>query len=97
MMYEGKIRFSNSGSKKDLEVLSQALIASDLLLSQQYRSQIESLLVDSINMDTVSEIVQLADFCNASQIKEACMEFISLNVAPLLENRYVYPLLPDLF
>ncbi|CAG7823677.1 unnamed protein product [Allacma fusca] len=89
LLYEGKVFYENTGTRKDLEVLSQALIATDLLLSQQYRSEIEFLLADCINLETVSEIIQLADVCNAPQIKESCMEFIVLNMAPLLENRYL--------
>jgi len=42
-----------------------------------------------VTIRNVAEIASFADNYHAEQLKNACLQFICLNLAPLLEGRYV--------
>lgn len=63
------------------------LIVSDQLFISRLREMCEISLSNLITLKNCTEICQFAHTYNASQLKQCCMEYISLNIASILENR----------
>lgn len=63
---------------------------SDNLFMQRLRTLIEAALADILTLKNVVSMLYLADRCNAEQLKETCMQFICINLALVLETRYIF-------
>ena len=47
-------------------------------------------LLITVTIRNVGDITSFADNYHADQLKNACLQFICLNLAPLLEGRYLH-------
>ena len=83
LIYRGEYSLGSYGAKKDLEILTSALVTSDLLLAPEFLSHFEYLITDYVNQENVSELLNLSCMCNSRQLTEACIEFICLNLSPV--------------
>lgn len=63
------------------------MIVADQLFIGRLREMCEVALANLINLKNCTELCQFAHTYNACQLKQCCMEFISLNLCSVLENR----------
>lgn len=63
------------------------LIVSDQLFISRLREMCEIALSNLITLKNCTELCQFAHTYNANQLKQCCMEYISLNLSSILENR----------
>ena len=54
-----------------------------------YAYRLQHLIFITVTIRNVADITSFADNYHAEQLKSACLQFICLNLAPLLEGRYV--------
>lgn len=70
-----------------IDFICSMLVVSDQLFISRLREMCEISLSNLITLKNCTEICQFAHTYNASQLKQCCMEYISLNIASILENR----------
>ncbi|CAH2042576.1 unnamed protein product, partial [Iphiclides podalirius] len=70
-----------------IDFICSMLIVADQLFISRLREMCEMTLAGLITLKNCSELCQFAHTYNASQLKQCCMEYISLNIANILENR----------
>lgn len=69
------------------DMAAEALSTSDYFFINGLKTRTELVFYEIMNYKNVTKILTIANYLNAEQLKEACCHFISLNVAPLLENK----------
>ncbi|XP_048483944.1 inhibitor of Bruton tyrosine kinase [Plutella xylostella] len=74
-------------SSESLDYICSVLIVADQLFISRLREMCESALANMITLKNCAELCQFAHTYNATQLKQYCMEFISLNIGSILENR----------
>lgn len=83
----------NSGSsvksknEKEIEILFNLYVLSDQLLIERLKNLCEVKLANLVNLKNVTEIFEFSNEYEADQLKEFCMEFISLNLVTLIESK----------
>lgn len=70
-----------------IDFICSMLIVSDQLFIGRLREMCEIALANLITLKNCTELCQFAHTYNAAQLKQCCMEFISLNIGSILENR----------
>ncbi|XP_046969920.1 inhibitor of Bruton tyrosine kinase [Vanessa cardui] len=70
-----------------IDFICSMLIVSDQLFIGRLREMCEIALANLISLKNCTELCQFAHTYNATQLKQCCMEYISLNVNSILENR----------
>ncbi|XP_060805513.1 inhibitor of Bruton tyrosine kinase [Amyelois transitella] len=70
-----------------IDFICSMLIVADQLFISRLREMCEIALSNLINLKNCAELCQFAHTYNATQLKQCCMEFISLNLCSILENR----------
>lgn len=78
-----------SKSEKEIELLFNLYVLGDQLLTDRLKNLCEFKLANLVNLKNVAEIFEFSDEYEAKQLKDFCMEFISLNLATLLESKYL--------
>ncbi|XP_054716016.1 inhibitor of Bruton tyrosine kinase-like isoform X2 [Uloborus diversus] len=83
--------YSDKASKilasEDPEFICHVLMISDQLLINRLKELSEMALVELITLKNATELLELASVYNATQLKQSCMQFISLNLAAIIEAR----------
>ncbi|RUS75693.1 hypothetical protein EGW08_016535 [Elysia chlorotica] len=79
--------------KEDL--LCNLLIVSDQLLVTRLKEMCEVALANILSFKNAGELLEFSSVYQAHQLKAACQQFISLNLAAMLENRYLDVLSED--
>ncbi|XP_045501851.1 inhibitor of Bruton tyrosine kinase [Colias croceus] len=79
-----------------IDFICSMLIVSDQLFIGRLREMCEVALANLITLKNCAELCQFAHTYNATQLKQCCMEYISLNLANILENRALDPLEEEL-
>ncbi|XP_048239918.1 inhibitor of Bruton tyrosine kinase-like [Haliotis rufescens] len=72
-----------------VELLCNVLVVADQLLAVRLKEMCEVSLANLITFRNVGEILEFASMYNATQLRATCQQFISLNLAALLEGRYL--------
>lgn len=70
-----------------IDFICSMLIVSDQLFIGRLREMCEIALANLISLKNCTELCQFAHTYNATQLKQCCMEYISLNICSILENR----------
>ncbi|KAL4702492.1 hypothetical protein ACJJTC_014635 [Scirpophaga incertulas] len=70
-----------------IDFICSMLIVADQLFVTRLREMCEIYLAKLITLKNCAELCQLAHTYNATQLKQYCMEFISLNLSNVLENK----------
>lgn len=70
-----------------IDFICNLMIVADQLFIGRLREMCEVALANLINLKNCTELCQFAHTYNACQLKQCCMEFISLNLCSVLENR----------
>ncbi|CAH2234229.1 jg16678 [Pararge aegeria aegeria] len=74
-------------SSDSIDFICSMLIVSDQLFISRLREMCEIALANLISLKNCTELCQFAHTYNAAQLKQCCMEFISLNISSILESR----------
>ncbi|XP_013381620.1 inhibitor of Bruton tyrosine kinase-like [Lingula anatina] len=69
------------------ELLCNILVVADQLLITRLRQMCEVALAQLISLKNAAELLEFASVYNASQLKLTCQQFITLNIAAILEAR----------
>lgn len=72
----------------DVDTLTEVLFMTDQFLQDRLSTMAAEAMIRHICMRNVVEILMLSSSSNAYHLKEACMEYISINLPFMLENRY---------
>lgn len=75
-----------------IDFLCSMLIVADQLFIGRLREMCEVALANLITLKNCSELCQFAHTYNAVQLKQCCMEYISLNLCSILESKSLDPL-----
>ncbi|XP_026320553.1 inhibitor of Bruton tyrosine kinase isoform X3 [Hyposmocoma kahamanoa] len=75
-----------------IDFLCSMLIVADQLFIGRLREMCEVALANLITLRNCSELCQFAHTYNAVQLKQCCMEYISLNLCSILESKSLDPL-----
>lgn len=78
----------------DIDFICQLLIVADQLFITRLREMCEAVLAKHITIKNVATFLQFATVYNATKLHMCCVKYVCLNLAPLLENRYL-EVLPD--
>ncbi|XP_022116744.2 inhibitor of Bruton tyrosine kinase [Pieris rapae] len=70
-----------------IDFICSMLIVADQLFIGRIREMCEVALANLVTLKNCAELCQFAHTYNATQLKQYCMEYISLNIANILENR----------
>ncbi|XP_075980998.1 inhibitor of Bruton tyrosine kinase [Anticarsia gemmatalis] len=70
-----------------IDFICNLMIVADQLFIGRLREMCEVALANMITLKNCTELCQFAHTYNATQLKQCCMEFISLNLCSVLENR----------
>ncbi|RVE44903.1 hypothetical protein evm_010450 [Chilo suppressalis] len=70
-----------------IDFICSMLIVADQLFISRLREMCEVALANLITLKNCAELCQFGHTYNATQLKQCCMEFISLNLANILENK----------
>ncbi|GFR87447.1 inhibitor of Bruton tyrosine kinase-like, partial [Elysia marginata] len=79
--------------KEDL--LCNVLIVSDQLLVTRLKEMCEMALTNVLSFKNAGELLEFSSVYQAHQLKASCQQFISLNLAAMLESRYLEILSED--
>lgn len=79
-----------------IDFICSLLVVADQLFITRLREICEMALANLITLRNCAELCQFAHTYNATQLKQCCMEFISLNIYSFLENRSLEILEEDL-
>ncbi|KOB63859.1 Inhibitor of Bruton tyrosine kinase, partial [Operophtera brumata] len=77
---------------ESIDFICNMLIVADQLFISRLREMCEVALANMITLKNCTELCQFAHTYNATQLKQCCMEFISINLSSILENRSLEPL-----
>ncbi|KAG5881388.1 hypothetical protein JTB14_012005 [Gonioctena quinquepunctata] len=80
----------------DTDHLFRILVLADQLFVTRLKDQCELLLSDNLTLRNVIQILSFAHLYNADKLKFCCMQFMVLNMTPLLESRALDDLEDDL-
>ncbi|KAK7108349.1 inhibitor of Bruton tyrosine kinase-like [Littorina saxatilis] len=72
---------------QDLELVCNVLVVADQLLVERLKEMCEVALTSQMTLRNVGELLEIATAYNASQLRLACQQFITLNLPVLLESR----------
>lgn len=70
-----------------IDFICSMLVVADQLFITRMREMCEMTLANLVTLKNCAELCQFAHTYNAMQLKRCCMEFISLNLCSILENR----------
>ena len=76
-----------SKTEREIEILFNLYILSDQLLVERVKNLCEFKLSNLVNLKNVVEIFEFSNQYEAKQLKEFCMEFISCNLATIVEAK----------
>ncbi|XP_028158186.1 inhibitor of Bruton tyrosine kinase [Ostrinia furnacalis] len=74
-------------NSESIDFICSMLIIADQLFITRLREMCEVALSNVITLKNCAELCQFAHTYNAAQLKQCCMEFISLNLCSVLENK----------
>lgn len=72
---------------QDLELVCNVLVVADQLLVTRLKEMCEVALTSQMTLRNVGELLEMAMAYNAQQLRQACHQFIFLNLPALLESR----------
>ncbi|KAI5642905.1 BTB/POZ domain-containing protein [Phthorimaea operculella] len=73
-------------SSDSIDFICSMMIVADQLFITRLREMCEVALANMISLKNCTELCQFAHTYNATQLKQCCMEFISLNICSILET-----------
>jgi len=79
----------------DTEFISNLLVYADHLLIARLKEMCESELCKLISLKNVSVMLDFSSTYQADQLKRSCLQFICINLCPLVENRQLESLEPE--
>lgn len=82
-------------SSEDPEFLCHVLLTTDQLLMPRLKELCEMALVELITLKNAAELLELASVYNSEQLKKSCMQFISINLAAVIEAKILDVLSDD--
>ncbi|KAJ2948318.1 hypothetical protein O0L34_g7556 [Tuta absoluta] len=77
-------------SSDSIDFICSMMIVADQLFISRLREMCEVALANLISLKNCTELCQFAHTYNATQLKQCCMEFISLNICSILETGSLY-------
>ncbi|XP_005101796.1 inhibitor of Bruton tyrosine kinase [Aplysia californica] len=77
------------------ELLGNVLVVSDQLLAWRLKEMCEVALANIISFKNVGELLEFSSLYNAEQLKASCQQFVCLNLAAVMEGRYLDILSPE--
>ena len=80
---------TKSKNEREMEILFNLYVLSDHLLVERIKNLCEFKLANLVNLKNVMEIFEFSNEYQADQLKELCMEFISLNLVTLIESKQI--------
>ena len=72
---------------EDLEFVSNILVVADQLFVTRLRDAAEVSLANMLTLRNVGQVLQLSGTYNADQLKQCCLQYITLNLPAILEAR----------
>lgn len=72
---------------EDPEFLCHVLLITDQLLMPRLKEICELALIELITLKNAAELLELASVYNSPQLKQSCMQFISINLAAIIEAK----------
>ncbi|XP_067882780.1 inhibitor of Bruton tyrosine kinase [Heterodontus francisci] len=72
---------------QNVEFICNVLVVSDQLLISRLKEICEVAITEKLTLKNASDLLEFAAMYNAEQLKLSCLQFISLNMAALLEAR----------
>ncbi|CAF0720757.1 unnamed protein product [Brachionus calyciflorus] len=76
-----------SKSEKEIEILFNLYVLSDQLLMERLKNLCEFKLANLVSLKNVAEIFEFSVEYDAKQLKDFCMEFMSLNLTTLIDSK----------
>ncbi|CCF56647.1 hypothetical protein KAFR_0B03500 [Kazachstania africana CBS 2517] len=86
----------NVSSVECLQLLLDLLLASDELLLLNFKTYLESKIINFINSETLIAILMNASYCNATLLLNACCWFLVCNIS-ILFTKDIIPLIKSYF
>ncbi|XP_020383794.2 inhibitor of Bruton tyrosine kinase isoform X3 [Rhincodon typus] len=71
----------------DVEFICNVLVVADQLLISRLKEICEVAITEKLTLKNASELLEFSTMYNADQLKLSCLQFISINMAVLLEAR----------
>ncbi|KAJ8290893.1 hypothetical protein GJAV_G00018920 [Gymnothorax javanicus] len=72
---------------ENVEFVCSVLVVADQLLITRLKEMCEVAITENLTLKNVAELLEFAVMYSAEQLKLSCQQFISLNMAALLESR----------
>ncbi|XP_064198711.1 inhibitor of Bruton tyrosine kinase isoform X1 [Anguilla rostrata] len=72
---------------ENVEFVCNVLVVADQLLITRLKEMCEVAITENLTLKNAAELLEFAVMYNAEQLKLSCHQFISLNIAALLESR----------
>ncbi|KAJ8354071.1 hypothetical protein SKAU_G00216380 [Synaphobranchus kaupii] len=72
---------------ENVEFVCNVLVVADQLLITRLKEMCEVAITENLTLKNAAELLEFAVMYNAEQLKLSCQQFISLNIAALLESR----------
>uniref|UniRef100_A0A6Q2XZI7 BTB domain-containing protein n=1 Tax=Esox lucius TaxID=8010 RepID=A0A6Q2XZI7_ESOLU len=73
----------------NVEFVCNVLVVADQLLITRLKEMCEVALTENLTLKNAAELLEFAAMYNAEQLKVSCLQFIVLNMAALLESKWV--------
>ncbi|KAL4233187.1 hypothetical protein ACF0H5_007871 [Mactra antiquata] len=80
---------------QNVELLCNILVVADQMLVVRLKEICEASIAVLVTLKNVGELLEFSTMYNASQLKSTCQQFIALNLAALIEGRYLDVLSDD--
>ncbi|XP_024123163.1 inhibitor of Bruton tyrosine kinase isoform X2 [Oryzias melastigma] len=72
---------------QNVEFVCNVLVVADQLLITRLKEMCEVVITENLTLKNAAELLEFATMYNAEQLKLSCLQFISLNMAALLESK----------
>lgn len=73
----------------NVELLCNVLVVADQMLVIRLKEMCETSLSQQVTFKNVGELLEFSTLYNASQLKDSCQQYIHINLAALMEGRYL--------
>ncbi|XP_069705770.1 inhibitor of Bruton tyrosine kinase [Periplaneta americana] len=83
-------------TSEDLEFVSNVLVVADQLFVVRLKEAAEVALANLLTLRNVGQVLQLSGTYNAEQLKQCCLQYITLNLPAVLEARILESVNRDL-
>lgn len=73
----------------NMELLCNVLVVADQMLVIRLKEMCETSLSQLVTFKSVGELLEFSSLYNATQLKSSCQQYIHINLAALMEGRYL--------